>query len=206
MNDTQDPGVAQPARAYPRTLTLASHHVQLERLLPADGAALERFVATLPTHDLLFVRRDLSHPKVQQAWLEAIGAGRIAGLGARSGDELVGCSAIVVDELSWSRHVGELRVLVSPAWRSRGLGRALVQESFMLALGMGLEKLCVQMTVDQRAAIAVFEELGFRAEAVLRGHVKDRDGNVSDLAILSHDIAEVHGRLHLYGVGDMLGG
>ena len=38
------------------------------------------------------------------------------------------------------------------------------------ALGAGLEKLSVQMTVDQQAAIALFESLGFKAEALLRAH------------------------------------
>ena len=47
------------------------------------------------------------------------------------------------------------------------------------------------MTVDQQGAIAVFESLGFRAEALLRNHVRDRDGKAHDLVLLGHDVAEV---------------
>jgi len=108
--------------------------------------------------------------------------------------------------LSWSRHVGELRVLVGPALRGAGLGRQLIQESFLLALELELDKLCAQMTIDQRGAIAVFEELGFRAEALLRNHVKDRDGTSHDLAVLSHDVKAVDATLHAYGVSEALGG
>jgi L-amino acid N-acyltransferase YncA len=118
---------------------------------------------------------------------------------------MVGCSAIVVDEMSWSRHVGELRVLVTPSWRGRGLGRVLIQESFAIALGRGLEKLTVQMTVDQRAAIALFEELGFRAEAILGDQVKDCEGKAHDLALLSHNVASVHSTKQAYGVIDAVG-
>jgi len=192
------------SRRYPRSLALGEATVQIEPLTPADAGALDAFVQALPVQDLLFVRRDLSHPKVRESWLAAVASGEITSLAARCNGELVGCTAIVSDPLSWSRHVGELRVLVAPAWRGRGLGRALIQENFALALGQGLAKLCVTMTVDQRAAIAVFEELGFRAEAVLRSHVKDRDGQAFDLAILSHDVAEVQGRLELYGVSQAL--
>ncbi len=39
-----------------------------------------------------------------------------------------------------------------------------------MALGAGLEKLSVQVTVDQQAAITLFESLGFKAEALLRDH------------------------------------
>lgn len=193
------------SRDYPRTLKFDDHTVQVARLMPADGAALGEFVKTLPTHDLLFARRDISHPKVIAAWMQAVGEGRITSLAAHEGERLVGCTAIVIDALSWSRHVGELRVLVSPAWRGRGLGRALIQESFALALGLGLDKLTVQMTVDQASAIAVFEELGFKAEAVLRDHVKDRDGKTYDLALLSHDVAAVQSRMQAYGLDEALG-
>jgi len=96
-------------------------------------------------------------------------------------------------------------VLVSPAWRGRGLGRALIQECFAQALELGLRKLVAQMTVDQRAAIAVFEELGFRAEALLSGHVADRDGKLHDLVLLAHDVAAVRGRMEALGLSDAVG-
>jgi len=200
MNDITTP------RAYPRRHLIGDATVEIDLLAPSEGAEVARFVQKLPTHDLLFVRRDLSHPKVVSAWLDAVAEGSITSLAARCNGELVGCTAIVTDPRSWSRHVAELRVMASPAWRGRGLGRLLIQECFALALGLGLEKLLVQMTVDQRSAIAVFEELGFRAEAVLRDHVKDRDGSTFDLAILSHHIAEVQARFEVYGVADALGG
>jgi len=200
MNDITTP------RAYPLKHLIGNATVEVELLDPSEGAEVARFVQKLPTHDLLFVRRDLSHPKVVTAWLDSIAEGSITSLAARSNGELVGCTAIVTDQRSWSRHVAELRVMTSPAWRGRGLGRLLIQECFALALGLGLEKLYVQMTVDQRSAIAVFEELGFRAEAVMRDHVKDRDGTTYDLAILSHHIAEVQARFEVYGVADALGG
>ena len=188
----------------PRSLQLGGTTLQLARLQPQDAPALAAFAAALPPHDLLFLRRDISHPKVVAAWMQASAEGRLHSLTVREGDALVGCSAIVVDELSWSRHVGELRVLVAPAWRGRGLGRVLIQQCFAQALALGLDKLVAQMTVDQVAAIAVFEELGFRAEALLRDHVKDRDGQLHDLALLSHDVAAVQSRLDAYGVSDAL--
>jgi RimJ/RimL family protein N-acetyltransferase len=179
--------------------------LDLAPLQPADVAELSAFVAQLPPHDLLFLRRDIGQPKVVAAWMDSIRDGRLHSLAARDGGTMVGCTAIVVDALSWSRHVGELRVLVAPSWRGRGLGRVLIQACFAQALELGLEKLVAQMTVDQGAAIAVFEELGFRAEALLRNQVKDRDGRLHDLALLSHDVAAVQSRLQALGVADALG-
>jgi GNAT superfamily N-acetyltransferase len=193
-----------PSRNYPRNVTLGTSTLQVGLLKASDAYALAAFVATLPAQDLTFMRRDITHPKVIAAWMKSVDEGRIVSLAAHDGASLAGCTAIVTDAQSWSRHVGELRVLVAPAWRGRGLGRVLIQECFALALGLGLDKLTVQMTVDQASAIAVFEELGFRAEAVLRDHVKDRDGKVHDLALLSHDVAAVQSRMQAMGLPDAL--
>jgi RimJ/RimL family protein N-acetyltransferase len=124
----------------------------------------------------------------------------LATLLALSDDEVVGCATLVRDDLSWSRHVGELRVIVVPAMRGKGLGHQLTQECFALALELGLEKLTAQMTVDQRGAIAVFEALGFRPEALLRDQVKDRDGKMHDIVVLGHDVAGVQATFEAYGV------
>jgi L-amino acid N-acyltransferase YncA len=196
----------EPARTYPRTVACGDAEVEIARMTGADRGALVDFVARLPTHDLLFVRRDLGHPKVVDAWMRSLETGELASLVARHGTALVGCSAIFVDALSWSKHVGELRVLAAPDWRGRGLGRALIQECFAQALELGLTKLVAQMTVDQRPAIALFEELGFRAEALLAKHVADREGKLHDLVLLGHDVDAVRGRMQAYGLSDALGG
>ena len=62
------------------------------------------------------------------------------------------------------------------------------------------------MTTDQRAAVAVFEELGFKAEALLARHVADRSGKLHDLVLLSHDVDAVAARNELYGLDKALGG
>ncbi len=185
---------------YPRTLTCGDTPVEIRRMAPDRGAEVQAFVRTLPDHDLLFLRRDIGEPKVVEAWMGGIREGRVQSLAAYLDGVLVGCTAIVVENLSWSRHVGELRVLVGPSAKGKGLGRVLIQECFVQALELGLTKLCAQMTVDQTSAIGVFEELGFRAEAVLQKHVKDRHGRFHDLALLSHDIEAAHSMLEAYGI------
>jgi hypothetical protein len=80
------------------------------------------------------------------------------------------------------------------------VGRALSQETFALALGAGLEKLSVQMTAAQRSAIALFEGLGFRAEALLRDHVRDAAGSTHDIVVLGHNVAQVRAQMEAYGL------
>lgn len=192
-------------REYPRSIHCDQARIKLRPLSIGDAAGLKAFISLLPEHDLLFLSRDITNPKVIDAWFTAISKGIVKSLVAEVDGTIIGCTAIVLQELSWSRHVGELRVLLSPAWRGIGVGRGLIQECFAQALELELSKLCVQMTVDQRAAIAGFESVGFRAEALFRNHVRDRGGKLHDLAVLSHDVGEVQSRMSAYGISDAIG-
>lgn len=189
-------------RNFPRALARAEGDIVLRMLAPDDGPAVLAFARKLAPHDLLFLRRDISQPKVVDAWMAATALGRIHTVLAMHGDDLLGCATIVRDDLSWSRHVGELRVILEPASRGQGLGQVLTQEAFALALELGVEKLTAQMTVDQRGAIHVFEGLGFRAEALLHEHVKDRDGNAHDIVVLSHNVARFQAQMAAYGLDE----
>jgi RimJ/RimL family protein N-acetyltransferase len=137
---------------------------------------------------------------VLSAWINEIERGDITSLLALKQGVVVGCGTLVRDPQSWSPHVGEIRMVISPDVRGRGVGRALSQETFALALGAGLEKLSVQMTVDQQAAITLFESLGFKAEALLRDHVRDADGKKHDIVVLGHNVAQVRAQLEAYGL------
>ena len=191
---------AAPERTLPRRVTCEAGEVELRFLTGADADAVLAFSRQLPTHDLLFLPRDISEPKVLAAWIAESESGDMTSILALRDGRVVGCAAIVRDPLSWSPHVGELRIVVSTEMRGKGVGRALIQESFVFALNLGVEKIVAQMTVDQQGAIALFEGLGFRAEALLRGHVKGRDGVKHDIVLLSHDVAEVQSKLDAYGV------
>ncbi len=192
-------------RTYPRALQAGDAALELRRMGPGDEAAVLAFARELPPHDLLFLPRDITHPKVLAAWIGEIERGAMTSLLATAGETVVGCATIARDPLSWSPHVGELRVVVAAAWRGRGLGRLLSEDAFALALSMGIEKMVAHMTADQRAAIAVFETLGYRAEALLRDHVRDRDGADHDLVVLSHAVAGVRARMSAYGLTEALG-
>ena len=174
---------------YPSTLELKGKTVELALM---TGETEERdvrdFAESLPANDLLFLSRDIREPKVVEAWLRQIREGEIISVAARLDGKVVGTTAVVTDKLSFSSHVGELRVLVGPEAREIGLGRKLIQEAFLVGMDLGLDKLTARMTLDQDAAITVFEEMGFRKEAMFLDHVKDADGKKHDLLIMAHDV------------------
>jgi L-amino acid N-acyltransferase YncA len=192
--------ISSVVRRYPRVIHHEGGDLEVRYMTAADEAAVLAFAQALPEHDLLFLPRDITQPKVLAAWIQEMDRGALTSLLAVREGTVLGCATIVCDALSWSAHVGEIRVVVAAQTRGSGIGRVLIQEIFRIALGLGVEKLTAQMTADQRGAIAVFESMGFRGEALLRDHVKDRDGMKHDLVILGHDVARLQAQMQAYGL------
>ncbi|MDO9436225.1 GNAT family N-acetyltransferase [Hydrogenophaga sp.] len=194
------------SRTYPRTVASSEGGIVLRLMAADDAAAVLAFAQALPAHDLLFLPRDITQPKVMNAWVRAIDRGDIDSVLAVREGKVLGCAAVIRDPYSWSSHVAELRVLAAPGLRGSGMGHRLAREACALAIERGAEKLVARMTVDQRGAIAVFQALGFRPEALLSRHVKDRRGVAHDLVVLSHDVARFEAQMRAYGMSEVLGG
>jgi L-amino acid N-acyltransferase YncA len=193
------------ARTYPETRVIGNRQVTLRHMTPADKQGLLAFARGLPEHDLLFLRRDITQEDAVDDWIRELETGEIATVLAVVGNEIVGYATIHRSMLRWTAHVAELRVMVAESMRGAGLGRVLTQEAFAIALSQGIEKMVAQMTLDQKGAIATFEGLGFRPEALLRDQVKDRQGNKHDLLMLSHEVARFEAQLAAYGVNEAFG-
>jgi RimJ/RimL family protein N-acetyltransferase len=189
------------ALKLPRTLRLGDGtDVRLRLLNRTDRESLLAFTTSLPEHDLLFLRIDISDPDVIDVWLDNVDLGGIVTIIAEREGRILGYGSLHMANAQWSRHVGELRVLISEELRGKGLGRALTEAIFAQALEHGIEKMVAQMTVDQTGAIASFEELGFHPEARLRDHVRDRTGEKHDLLVYAHDVRAFQSQLDAYGV------
>src|ERR1700685_2237800 len=122
-------------RSYPRHVATEAGEIEFRLMSQADEAAVLDFARKLPVHDLLFLPRDISEPKVLAAWIKEIERGAITSLLAVKAGRVVGCGTLVRDPLSWSPHVGEIRNVVASDVRGRGVGRARSKGTFALGPG-----------------------------------------------------------------------
>ena len=184
------------ATAVLTTLTARGRQFALRYMAAADRDALLHFARSLPTHDLLFLRRDITKRDEIDAWIADIERGEVSTIVAvDDGGAVVGYAAVARNDLRWMRHVAELRVLVGEGARGSGVGRALTQEAFRVAADTGVRKMIARMTLDQPAAIHVFRRLGFRSVALLPDHVVDSSGNSYDLVVMEQDVASYEATL-----------
>ena len=178
-----------PRAAYPRAVTLSSGTaIQLRLMTAADADRIMAFARALPADDLMFLRTDITDPGVVAQWVRNLSAGRTITVLAEAAGDLAGYASLHYSEINWQRHLGEIRLQAGVRFRSQGLGRALAGEVFGIARGLKLRKLVAQMTTDQRGAVATFERLGFRAEALLQDFVMDRAGRTRDLMVMAYDV------------------
>lgn len=186
--------------ALPRDLELGCRRITLRLMSRSDAEDVLVFARGVDPHDLLFLERDIRNPRVVSAWADQIEQGQIVSILALWNGNIVGCSAVVSDRLSWSSHVAEIRVVVSAHLRRTGLGRLLAQESLLIAESGDAAKAVARTTIDQASALAVFQDMGFRPEALLRDHVRDADGRLHDIVILALDLARQESRHLNFGV------
>jgi GNAT superfamily N-acetyltransferase len=171
--------------------------MEIRQLQPGDRDALTRFLRRVPEADRTFFKEDVDDPAVIDAWVQPGPARAVA----VDGGEVLG-SLSLVRLHGWSSHVGEIRLIVDPAHRGRGVGRALARRAVIEALDLGLEKLVVEVIAVQDSTVAMFRWLGFEPEALLTDHVRDRSGELQDLMVLAHSVQEQWSAMINAGIAD----
>jgi len=175
-------------RTYPWTTTLKGNQITLRLMGPEDRDALMSFAKSLPEDDLIFLAVDITRPEALDQWVHNLKIGQIKTVLAEANGKLVGHGTLSHNSLQWTRHLGEIVLLLSPQYRRIGLGSLLAKELFSIAGELGLQKIVARMASEQEGAFRVLDRLGFSAEALLGDYVIDRDGRTHDLIVMSHDV------------------
>ena len=189
MQETQAKTLPKVSRETPSLVPLKDGSaVTLRPMTAFDASRIVSFAQSLPANDLLHLRMDITKSEVVKQWVRNLEERTTLTVIAEVGGQIAGYAILHHNQVTWQRHLGEIRILVGPEYRSHGLGRKLAQEIFAIAHDIGLRRIVAQMTPDQKGAIATFEHLGFQPEALLSDFVIDRDGRTSDLVIMAYDV------------------
>ena len=175
---------------FPKQITLKDGaKVTLKRMTSRDRDALHALFERLPEEDTKFLKDDVRKPEVIDAWCRDISYGRVFPLLAEVDGALVADATLHRRSHGWLKHVGEIRFIVDPAYRRKGLGAHLIEELILFAIDEGLEKLVAEVVDEEVAALKTLERFGFKQAATLPSLVKDQTGTARDLHILILDLA-----------------
>lgn len=166
---------------YPRNIALKDSSPALLRPLKRDDEKdLHQFFQGIPERERMFIKHRVQDIEVIRDWCKNIDYGRNLPLLGLIDKKIVGVATLHQQLGGWKRHIGRVSVLVHPAFRGRGLARALIAEIVEIARNAGLERVEAEFIGEQEAAIKMFALLGFSQLLRLEEYVKD-------MQAISHD-------------------
>ena len=178
--------IAPTLQRYPAQMTLEDGtELTIRPLQKEDKLPLAQFFQRLPEEDRFYLKENVTAPEVIQDWIERMDMERVVPIVAVLNEDIVADATLHRSRAPARRHIGELRIVVAPEFRGRGLGSRLIQELIDLSRVLELEKVFFEL-VDRREvdAIRAAVHAGFEEVAVLKDRVRDVYGSLQDLVIL----------------------
>ncbi len=150
-----------------------------------DKVLLARFFQGVSEEDRFYLKENVTAPEVIHNWIDTLDLDRVVPIVALDKGEIVADATLHRSRAPARRHVGEIRLVVGPNFRSRGLGSRMIRELVDIGSAIELEKLVFEL-VDRRelGAIHTAVQAGFEEAAVLKNRVKDVYGSYQDLVVL----------------------
>ncbi len=177
---------------FPVEVTLRDgRSVLLRPMTAADGGRLLEFFRALPEEDRQFLKEDVTRKEVVDRFVRELDYERVFPLLAEHGGRIVGDATLHRTKYGWSTHVAAIRMVVAREFQRSGLGTALARHLVRHAVNVGVDKMVAEVVDNQIGARRAFAKLGFYEEAVLKGHVRDRQGIRRDLVIMANDVSHL---------------
>jgi RimJ/RimL family protein N-acetyltransferase len=165
--------------------------VTIRRLGANDIDRLMEFYESLPEEDRKYLKFDVTDRKVVAKRLRRVEGGDDIRIAAVHGGVIVASGALELSGESWSKHQGEIRVIIARPFQHRGLGTIMIRELYFIAVQNNIETIIARMMRPQVGAQKVFRRLGFRDEMMLPDFVKDLRGGSQDLIVMTCNVKDL---------------
>lgn len=149
-----------------------------------------QFFKSLPSDDRRYLRIDVTNRDLVERRIRQAVEGHVHRLVALAGDEIVADGSLEISSEGWKKHQAEIRVIVAGKYQRKRLGALMIQEIFREAHHRNVEKVIAKVAGPQVGALKIFKRLGFHIEATLPDYVKDSDGKLQPLVIMTCGLDE----------------
>jgi L-amino acid N-acyltransferase YncA len=178
-----------PLYEFPKTITIdGDKELTVRPLRKEDERQLHHFFMGLPAEEVARFEEDVTNPEVVERWIYDLDYDDILPLVAMDDGRVVANAALQLNEMGWTRHKGQIRATVAPAYREKGLSMVLIQEMISIGIKLGLEQITAELSPQLDEAYFMCEKMGFKEAAVLKDFIKDKEGNYEDLVIMIKDL------------------
>ena len=116
-------------RRFPLRATLNDEsRVVIRPLAPDDKAELRNFSLRVPEEDRYYLNNNVTAPEIIREFTDGIDMERVVPLVAEHDGRIIADSTLHRSRRTGRRHIGELRIVVDPDFRGKGLGSRLTHE------------------------------------------------------------------------------
>lgn len=178
---------AYQVSAYPKDVALRDGaRVTLRTLRDSDEAELLEFFLGISDEERYFLKDDVTSPALISQWVQQLDYRRALPLVAVIDGLFVGEAVLIRRRGNARSHIGEVRVVVTPDYRNRGLGTLMIRELCDIADDGGLDKVLFEAVADEQLeAIEAAERMGFIRTGAIEGGVRDIDGRPHDIVLMA---------------------
>lgn len=155
--------------------------VVVRRAAPGDAAALVELARAVGAEDegWLITNGEWRSPSEERRYLRTVRRHPHAAVFvAEDEDGIVGRISLARDPHPASEHIADLGIMVAIERRRQGIGRALMEAGEAWAREVGVMKLELHVFPYNRAAIALYEQLGYEREGYRHRHYRRGSGFV----------------------------
>jgi RimJ/RimL family protein N-acetyltransferase len=186
---------------YPRELILKDKsRIILRPFEEKDIESLFNFFTRVPRSDLLIFKDDVGDLEPLESWFTSSKYIKVFQLIALRGIEIIGKGTIHKEGLYWRSSI-ELKLIVTPEHRGKGLGLQMFKILLAEGLNRNFEKVVVRFANDNKNFVRILDHFGFKPEAVLTSYISGEEGEVKkDLVVASYNLKEWARRFEFYNL------
>jgi RimJ/RimL family protein N-acetyltransferase len=179
-------------RGYPKDFTLNDGvEVELRPLESRDHMALLNLFQQIPEEDLYYLKDTVTDSEVIRDWTLNINLERVISIVALVEDTIIADATLHRSRVFARKHTGEVRIVVDPEYRGKGVGRRLIRELLDIAAELDLYRVYIELVPEREdAAIGVMENLGFKKVATLPGRIRDYYGSYKEVVVLEIPLSD----------------
>jgi RimJ/RimL family protein N-acetyltransferase len=163
--------------------------VTLRPLEQGDAERLVAFFQRIPVDDRWYLHHDVSDSATIRQWALGVDYERVIPIVAIHEGKVIGDVSLHRRRYGSTKHVGKVRIVIDPEYRSKRLGTWMLLDIVQLATSLGLEKLVAEVASNETSALKAIRRLDFVREAVIPELHKDQTGTEGDLVILVKNLA-----------------
>jgi|SRR5688572_30241705 GNAT superfamily N-acetyltransferase len=172
--------------AFPKQISMPTGPpITLRPMVPQDVEALLAFFRRIPDNERYFLKDDVVSEATVNGWAEQLDYDRALPLLALDGDRICADGVLIRHRGDARSHYAEVRVVVDPEYRQRGLGTALLRELIDIAWDAELESVQGEFVRDiQEDALQAVKAFGGTEVGTIRDAVRDHDNVPHDVVLL----------------------